>query len=41
MEVPEIFEGIVEIKSIAREAGDRSKISVFAHNDEIDPVVLV
>ncbi|MEK3953065.1 MULTISPECIES: transcription termination factor NusA [Psychrobacillus] len=38
MEVPEIFEGIVEIKSIAREAGDRSKISVFAHNDEIDPV---
>ncbi|TQR20958.1 transcription termination factor NusA [Psychrobacillus vulpis] len=38
MEVPEIFEGIVEIKSIAREAGDRSKISVFAHNEEIDPV---
>lgn len=38
MEVPEIFEGIVEIKSIAREAGDRSKISVYAHNDEIDPV---
>ncbi|QUG41122.1 transcription termination/antitermination protein NusA [Psychrobacillus sp. INOP01] len=38
MEVPEIFEGIVEIKSIAREAGDRSKISVFAHNHEIDPV---
>lgn len=38
MEVPEIFEGIVEIKSIAREAGDRSKISVFAHNDDVDPV---
>lgn len=38
MEVPEIYEGIVEIKSIAREAGDRSKISVFAHNEEIDPV---
>lgn len=38
MEVPEIYEGIVEIKSIAREAGDRSKISVFTHNDEIDPV---
>lgn len=37
-EVPEIYEGIVEIKSIAREAGDRSKISVFAHDDEIDPV---
>ena len=29
MEVPEIYEGIVEIKSIAREAGDRSKISVL------------
>ncbi|QDQ01771.1 transcription termination/antitermination protein NusA [Lysinibacillus fusiformis] len=38
MEVPEIYEGIVEIKSIAREAGDRSKISVYAHNDEVDPV---
>ena len=38
IEVPEIFEGIVEIKSIAREAGDRSKISVFTHNDEVDPV---
>lgn len=38
MEVPEIFEGIVEIKSIAREAGDRSKISVYAHNPEIDAV---
>jgi transcription termination/antitermination protein NusA len=38
MEVPEIFDGTVEIKSIAREAGDRSKISVFAHNEEVDPV---
>ncbi|KYG89544.1 transcription termination factor NusA [Metasolibacillus sp. FSL H7-0170] len=38
MEVPEIFDGTVEIKSIAREAGDRSKISVFAHNPEVDPV---
>lgn len=38
MEVPEIYDGIVEIKSIAREAGDRSKISVFAHNPDIDPV---
>ncbi|OCS87713.1 transcription termination factor NusA [Caryophanon tenue] len=37
-EVPEIFEGLVEIKSIAREAGDRSKISVFTDNEEIDPV---
>ncbi|GEK30965.1 transcription termination/antitermination protein NusA [Kurthia zopfii] len=38
LEVPEIFDGTVEIKSIAREAGDRSKISVVAHNEEIDPV---
>jgi len=38
MEVPEIFDGAVEIKSIAREAGDRSKISVYADDEEIDPV---
>ncbi|MFD2044141.1 transcription termination factor NusA [Ornithinibacillus salinisoli] len=38
MEVPEIFDGIVEIKSVAREAGDRSKISVYAPDPEIDPV---
>lgn len=38
MEVPEIFDGVVEIKSIAREAGDRSKISVYADDEEIDPV---
>ena len=38
MEVPEIYDGIVEIKSIAREAGDRSKISVHAEDPEIDPV---
>lgn len=38
MEVPEIFEGIVEIKSIAREAGDRSKISVYTSSEEVDPV---
>ncbi|MEG0439934.1 transcription termination factor NusA [Solibacillus cecembensis] len=38
MEVPEIYDGTVEVKSIAREAGDRSKISVYAHNEEVDPV---
>lgn len=38
MEVPEIYDGIVEVKSIAREAGDRSKISVYADDPEIDPV---
>ena len=38
MEVPEIYGGIVEVKSISREAGDRSKISVYASDEEIDPV---
>nr|WP_251046133.1 MULTISPECIES: transcription termination factor NusA [unclassified Oceanobacillus] len=38
MEVPEIYDGTVEIKSVAREAGDRSKISVYASDPEIDPV---
>lgn len=38
IEVPEIFDGTVEIKSVAREAGDRSKISVHSDNDEVDPV---
>lgn len=37
-EVPEIFEGIVEIKSIAREAGDRSKLAVYSHDDNVDAV---
>lgn len=37
-EVPEIFDGTVEIKSVAREAGDRSKISVYAESEDIDPV---
>lgn len=38
IEVPEIFDGTVEIKSVAREAGERSKISVHADNEEVDPV---
>lgn len=38
IEVPEIYDGTVEIKSVAREAGDRSKISVYSDNEEIDPV---
>lgn len=38
LEVPEIFDGTVEIKSVAREAGDRSKISVYSDNPEVDPV---
>ncbi|OMP68641.1 transcription termination factor NusA [Domibacillus epiphyticus] len=38
IEVPEIFDGTVEIRSVSREAGDRSKISVHAENPEVDPV---
>lgn len=38
IEVPEIYDGTVEIKSVAREAGDRSKISVHSENPEVDPV---
>ncbi|MCT8139856.1 transcription termination/antitermination protein NusA [Anaerobacillus sp. CMMVII] len=38
LEVPEIFDGTVELKSVAREAGDRSKIAVHAENPEVDPV---
>jgi N utilization substance protein A len=38
LEVPEVFNGIVEIKSIAREAGFRSKAVVAARQEGIDPV---
>lgn len=38
LEVPEIFDGTVELKSVAREAGDRSKVAVHAENPEVDPV---
>jgi transcription termination/antitermination protein NusA len=38
IEVPEIYDGTVEIKSVAREAGDRSKISVHSDNPEVDAV---
>lgn len=38
MEVPEIYEGLVEIKSIAREAGYRSKVAVHSRDERIDPV---
>ncbi|PFM79595.1 transcription termination/antitermination protein NusA [Bacillus sp. AFS077874] len=37
-EVPEIYDGVVEIRSVAREAGDRSKISVYTSNPDLDPV---
>jgi len=38
MEVPEISEGIVEIKSVAREPGFRSKIAVYSKDSDVDPV---
>src|SRR6056297_1413417 len=38
VEVPEIFDGIVEIRSVAREAGFRSKIAVSSYDDKVDPV---
>ena len=38
LEVPEVYNGAVEIKSIAREAGARSKVAVAAHQEGIDPV---
>lgn len=38
LEVPEIYEGTVELKSVAREPGMRSKIAVVSRDEEIDPV---
>jgi N utilization substance protein A len=38
IETPELQTGVVEIKAIAREAGARSKVAVYAHDDHIDPV---
>lgn len=38
MEVPELAEGIVEVKGIAREAGSRTKIAVTSHETNIDPI---
>lgn len=38
LEVPEIFDGTVEIKSIAREAGSRTKMAVWSAEPEVDPI---
>lgn len=38
LEVPEIYEGIVEIRGISRQAGERTKISVYSKNDKVDAV---
>ncbi|WP_034384044.1 transcription termination factor NusA [Deinococcus sp. YIM 77859] len=37
-EIPEVANGIVEIKAIAREAGQRSKVAVYSHNPNVDPI---
>ena len=38
LEVPEIYDGVVEIKSIAREAGSRTKMAVLSHDPDVDPI---
>ena len=38
LEVPEIHEGLVEIKNIAREAGKRSKVAVYSKDERVDPI---
>ena len=38
LEIPEIYEGVIEIKSVSREAGSRSKVAVYSPNENIDPV---
>ena len=37
-EVPEIYDGTIEIKSISREAGSRTKIAVWSKDDDVDPI---
>ena len=38
LEVPEIFEGLVEIRSVAREAGNRTKIAVWSNDPDVEPI---
>ncbi|CAN5526897.1 transcription termination factor NusA [soil metagenome] len=38
LEVPEIYDGIVELKKIVREPGERAKVTVVSHDDRVDPV---
>lgn len=37
-EVPEIYQGIIEIKAIARDAGERTKMAVYSKNENVDPI---
>ena len=38
VEIPEIYDGIIQIKSIARDPGERSKVAVMSYDDRVDPV---
>ena len=38
LEVPEIYDGTIEIKGVARDAGNRSKVAVYSKNPKVDPV---
>ncbi len=38
IEIPEIYEGLIEIKSVSRDAGSRTKIAVYSKDENIDPV---
>lgn len=38
IEIPEIYDGIIQIKSIARDPGERSKVAVMSYDDRVDPV---
>lgn len=38
IEIPEIYDGIIEIKGIAREPGERAKVAVWSHDERVDPV---
>ena len=38
LEIPEIHEGLVELKNIAREAGKRSKVAVYSKDERVDPI---
>ncbi len=37
-EIPEIYENLIEVKSVSRDAGSRSKVAVYSSNPNIDPV---
>jgi len=38
LEIPEIYEGVIELKSVSRDPGNRSKVAVYSPNENIDPV---